>query len=119
MLTLSFQQRTLVNLLSQGKPVAWRAIDKALYEDRLDGGPTDPEGCIRSQIHYLRDRLAPYGIQILTMGWGCQAQGYMIDPEHQATLNHLLAQADATAIARARASQRHGFAAVNAPQTAS
>lgn len=82
----------------------------ALWGDRHDGGPDDPELVVRVQIHRMRAKLAQYGITILTIGSGPGAQGYMIDPQTIGLVDDAIKASSELAIQRAR--QR--FAVVNA-----
>ena len=101
-LLLTAQHQALLEPLRHGSPVSVDRLVSVLYAARWDGGPEDAPGTVRTLIYYLRGRLAPAGIAILTIGIGRGAQGYMVDPEHLASLDGALEAGRRHAIALAR-----------------
>lgn len=116
MLILSKQQAMLLTSLLAAKPVGITQLVSDLYDGRYDGGPTDPEGCIRVQIYKLRHLLRPSGIHILTMGRNGAFQGYIVDPDHQEKAAAILAEMSVQMLNLAR--ERHKSLAVNDVATA-
>lgn len=83
---LTAQQRALLAPLRRRSPVPVERLAEVLYSGRPDGGPEHAPHVIRIQIQRIRERLAPFGIRILTLS----GQGYMVDPAHVPALNQLL-----------------------------
>lgn len=40
-------------------------IADRIYSDDPDGGPLDARGCVMTHIHWLRKKIAPYGMSII------------------------------------------------------
>ena len=81
---LTLQQRLLLEhfLGCRGIPLACGRVVAALYGSNWHGGPDDAAAAARMHVMRLRRRLAPHGIDILTVGIGRGAQGWLIDPAH-------------------------------------
>ena len=99
---LTAQQQALIEPLRRGRPVPVKDLVAALYAARWDGGPDNAAGAVRTMIYELRQRLAPHGVAILTIGLGRGAQGYMLDPDHDERLEQALAACWRGALAEAR-----------------
>ena len=81
---LTLQQRLLLEhfLGLYGIPLTCDRIIAVLYGADWHGGPVDAATAARMHVMRLRRRLAVHDIDILTVGIGRGAQGWMIDPEH-------------------------------------
>ncbi len=81
---LTLQQRLLLEhfLGLRGIPLSCGRVVAALYGSDWSGGPQDAATAARMHVMRLRRRLAPHGIDILTVGIGRGAQGWLIDPDH-------------------------------------
>lgn len=89
---LTLQQRLLLEhfLGCRGIPLACGRVIAVLYGSDWDGGPEDAPAAARMHIVRLRQRLKPHGIDILTIGIGRGAQGWMVEPEHYERLRDLM-----------------------------
>lgn len=98
------QQRIVLSLLCQGIPMSVRELVKALYSSRHDGGPDRADRVVIVTVRRLRQKLRPYGIDVLSIGEGRNTgiHGYMVDPDHVPLVKELFARASQVALQRAR-----------------
>lgn len=85
---LSPTQRVLAWRLLEPRRVSIDEYIFALYGDREDGGPLDPEGGIRVQMFLLKRKLEPYGIRVHVR----YCFGWYVSPSDVPALRSLLAE---------------------------
>lgn len=104
---LATQESRILRFLLQHPTEPQSAFDIAahLYQGRSDGGPNYPVNVIKVTICRVRAKLAPHGVNLLTIG-----SGYMVDPDHTERLRYVMAADKSAAIERARRKYlvRHG-----------
>ena len=102
--TLTLQQRIILDHLrhARGSPLPIERLVAAVYGSRHDGGPENAAAVVKVQICHMRRCLGSHGVRILTIGFGRNAQGYMIDPDHLDLLESVLATLEQIAIEIAR-----------------
>lgn len=89
---LSPVQRAMIAALRHGQTVPTDRLVIAVYTGCKGGGPDNAAHAIRAQICKMRDKLAPHGIEIETVGHGRGAIGYRVRPDHRQALEKLLAE---------------------------
>jgi len=101
---LTLQQRLLLEhfLGLRGVPLACGRVIAVLYGSDWNGGPEDAATAARMHVMRLRRRLAPHGIDILTVGIGRGAQGWLVDPEQFERLRALVQMLPAIDVELAR-----------------
>src|SRR5215475_6813508 len=72
-------QRLLLELLMAGHPVPQQRLISHLYGSRRDGGPECAGVAMRVAIWRFRRRLAPYGIDLRTIGDNRRTEGWCSD----------------------------------------
>lgn len=83
---LSPTQRILAWRLLEPRLITTEEYVHALYADREDGGPLDPEGHIQVQMYRLRRKLQPFGVSVIVR----RGQGWVLDRAHIDTFRALL-----------------------------
>ena len=76
---LTLTQRLLLELLMAGHPVPQERLISHLYGSRRDGGPECAGVAMRVAIWRFRRRLAPYGIDLRTIGDNRRTEGWCSD----------------------------------------
>lgn len=84
-LGLDPQQRALCMLLINRGSFRKSLAVEALYGDRPDGGPDQPEKMIDVRVCRMRPKLAAHGVEILTL-WG---EGYAVEDDSRRKLTML------------------------------
>lgn len=87
---LSPTQRLMAKAMCQGQTVSARELIDTLYSARSDGGPEDANREVRKQIHKLRQKLQPVGVEIETVGVTKSCQGWRMAPDAIARLETVL-----------------------------
>lgn len=86
MFRLSPTQRILAWRLLEPRLITTEEYVHALYADREDGGPLDPEGHIQVQMYRLRRKLQPFGISVVVR----RGHGWCLDRAHVDAFRALL-----------------------------
>lgn len=85
---LTRQQEAILRLLIRTNPVSVDRIIWVLWSDNANGPPRTAINTVRVQICYMRQALAPYGVNIRT----CHGDGYKVDPADHHKARALLAE---------------------------